>query len=479
MTAPAHDQQRDVDVAIIGAGTAGLSAYRAVKESGHSVVLIDHGPLGTMCARVGCMPSKAMLHAAMRWSTTDRLAGWDDGTAAAARDRLWRDVREMRDQLAGGTADSTREDVGADLVMGRARFAAADLLVVDDLHIRARGFIVATGSHPNLPEAFRQLGDLALTTDTLFELDTLPASVGVVGLGNVGVEIGLALARFGLSTAGFDEQHSVGGAKDPAIARRAVERLGRELPMTTGVEVRADVVDGRVRLRWREESERGGGTRDEQHATFDRVLVALGRSPNLADLDLAAAGIVWPDGQPAPIDPGTLRLGDSSIFVVGDAAPLHPLQHEAVDDGCIATRNVLALLSGSEPLRAARRTPLSIVFTDPDLAQVGIHHPELDDAATLVAEAGGDSNGRSKLLGEETNLVRLYVDRGSRRIVGASMCTTHGEHLAHLVAFAIGRELTVDELLAAPFYHPTIEELLQEALKQAICALDDDSRNPS
>lgn len=127
----------------------------------------------------------------------------------------------------------------------------------------------------------------------------------------------------------------------------------------------------------------------------------------------------------------------------------------------------LTWTNGGTPQPAVRSAPLAIVFSNPDVASVGCAFDALDAQATVVGTAEGKGNGRSKVLHAPGNLVRVYVDRASRRLLGASLVATHGEHLAHQLAWAVQREDTVDALLCMPYYHPSIEEMLQSAFKDA------------
>ena len=170
---------RKTDVVVLGAGTAGLAAYHAVRDAKRRAIVVDRGPLGTTCAREGCMPSKAALHAGRRFATADALLRPDPATRGRLRDRLWREVRTLRDDLAGGTAETTRRDLGRDLVTGHARFVAPDAIEVDGIRLEAGAFVVATGSHPMIPEDLARHGSSIatgiLTTDTLFSMRTEPS----------------------------------------------------------------------------------------------------------------------------------------------------------------------------------------------------------------------------------------------------------------------------------------------------------------
>lgn len=444
---------RRADIVVIGAGTAGLAAVDEIDRAGRSLLVVDRGPLGTTCIRVGCIPSKAVLHAGRRWTTANALAPWDPARGAAVRQSLWTEVAALRDRLVDGQVDKTRDTLGDRLIMGQARFVAPDAIEVDGVRIEAQAFVVATGSSPVVPEAIAALGPDVLTTDTLFDLETLPASLGIVGLGNIGVEIGLAMARLGVRVVGVNTKPWPAGISDPRIGECAVRTFGREMTMRLGVEARVDRGDDGFRLRIGDES-----------LVVDGLLAALGRKPNLASLDLAAAGVTWDDD--APVDGVTLRLAEARIFVAGDASAERPLLHEATDGGIIAARGALALLPGAPPADVPpRKTPLDIVFTDPDVIRVGADFADLDPERIVCGVGEGSSNGRSAITESPDNRVCVYADRTDGRLLGASAISVAGEHFAHLLALAVDRRMTAEALLCAPFYHPTFEELVQNALK--------------
>ncbi|MHB1124588.1 MAG: dihydrolipoyl dehydrogenase [Ramlibacter sp.] len=441
------------DVAVIGAGTAGSTAFREITRAGRAALWIDHGPLGTTCARVGCMPSKAVLHAAHDWSLLRELVGGAP-VAGTSADALWARARATRDALAQGAAQRTRAAAGERLLMGTARFVEPGEIDVDGQRVRARAFVVATGSRPVVPPALAALGDRLLTTDSLFELERLPRSVGVVGLGAIGLEMGLALSRLGVRVVAGDLLETVAGIADPAVRERALQRFGSELPMWLGRAMQAQATADGVRI--------SAGERSE---TVEMVLAALGRQPNVERLELARAGVAMDAKGRPQVDAATLRAGGTSVFLAGDVDPERPLMHEAADEGVIAARGALALLEGRTPAVESRRVPLAIVFSDPDVAAVGVPFDRLPADSTVVGTAQGAGNGRSRILGATDNLVRIYAERGSGTLVGASLIATHGEHLAHLLAWAIQRRESASSLLEMPYYHPSVEEMLQSALK--------------
>lgn len=445
------------DVAVIGAGTAGQSAFHEIRRAGRTALLIDHGPLGTTCARVGCMPSKAVLHAAHKFSVLRELLGSQAAMASRIANDLWRQALATRDTLAAGAANRTRQAAGSQLLMGTARFVAPSELDVDGQRIHAKAVVVATGSRPLVPGLLRELGDCVLTTDTLFARDKLPRSIGIIGAGAVGLEMAVALSRLGVRVVAADLRNAPAGIVDPDVAERALARFRDEFTLWLGKPVQVLAGPSGAEIRRGDEAE-----------LVEVVLAALGREPNVAGLDIAKAGAT-PDAQGRfAADRGTLRVAGTSIFFAGDVHPERPLMHEAADEGLIAARGALALLE-DRPIRpAARRTPLGIVFTDPDICSVGVPFDQLDPKSVVVGTAEGSGNGRSRILHAESNLVRVYARRDDGLLLGASMLAEHGEHLAHQLAWAVQRGETVRSLLEMPYYHPVVEEMLQSALKDAV-----------
>lgn len=452
------DKQLHIDVAIIGAGTAGLNAMREAKKAGKSFLLIDHGPLGTTCARVGCMPSKALLHAGSVWQGQFEAAGSrrHDPSSTSEANALWNAARRTRDMLADGAAGRTVAAAGEHLLMGRAQFVAPGTIEVDGTLVTANAFVIATGSQPVVPAFLSELQDKVLTTDTLFELDALPRSIGILGLGAIGLEIGLALSRLGVRVVAGDIKSVPAGIADPEIALRATQHFSANHNLTMWLGRKIDV--GRA----------GEGlaiSNGQDTRQVDCLLAALGRRPAVKALRLDNAGIALDgDGQPL-IDRHSMRAGSSTLYFAGDVDPDRPLMHEAADEGAIAGFN--AAHHGA-PRRFRRRAALSIVFSDPDIATVGMPFDQLDLETAVVGSASGDANGRSRILSAEQGMVRIYAERASGKLLGASLFSTRGEHLAHLLACAIQSGMTVEQMLELPFYHPTIEEMVQSALQEIL-----------
>jgi dihydrolipoamide dehydrogenase len=191
-------------------------------------------------------------------------------------------------------------------------------------------------------------------------------------------------------------------------------------------------------------------------------VAAVGRRPNSAGLGLETLGVPLDKNGMPEVDPQTMRIGDTAVLLAGDANGDKPLLHEASDEGHIAGLNA----TSNKPIVLSRRTPVSVVFCDPEIAVVGRRSSELDLDASLVGEMDFATQGRARTMQENRGLLRIYAARTEGRLLGAEMAVPAGEHMAHLLALAIGQKLSVHDLLRMPFYHPTLEEGLRTALRQ-------------
>lgn len=441
-----------LDVVIIGAGTAGLTALREVRKRSERFVIINDGPYGTTCARNGCMPSKLLIEAA---NAFHRRLAFDEfgirGAAALTADipAVLRRVRALRDRFVGHTLQAT-EGLGARSIAGRARLLGPNRIEVNGQELTTDRIIIATGSRPIVPNPWHAFGDRVLTTDTLFEQTDLGRRIAVVGMGAIGIEMAQALSRLGIEVTGFDSGCRLAGLTDESVNATLGALLRREFAVQCGSAAELFEAPDGIGIR-------------SNHAdvVVDQVVAAIGRRPNIDGLGLESLGVALdPHGMPS-VDPHTLQLADLPVFLAGDANGRLPLLHEAADEGYIAAVNAFA----AKPVGFVRRLPLAIVFADPNVAVVGARLSELDPAATVSGAVDFDDQGRARAAQRNHGRICLYAERRSGRLLGAEMCAPAGEHMAHLLALAIGRALTVNDLLRMPFYHPVLEEGLRTALR--------------
>ncbi|MES2536042.1 MAG: dihydrolipoyl dehydrogenase [Pseudomonadota bacterium] len=451
-----------VDVAVIGAGTAGLAAYRAARSHGKRVVLIEGGPYGTTCARVGCMPSKLLIAAAEAAHMLQAAPAFGvhpgsvtiDGRAVMAR------VRSERDRFVDFVLEGVEKIPSADRLRGHARFIDAGSLQVDQhTTINTASIVIATGSSPHMPAALEGIGDRLITNDDVFDWEDLPRSVAVIGTGVIGLELGQALHRLGVRVALFGRGDSIAQISDPKVLGSATAALGAELDLRLNTAVTGAVRDGDgVMLRSRNEA----GI--ESAEPYAYVLAAIGRTPNVKGLGLENTGLVLDKAGLPSFDSHTMQCGDSAIFIAGDVSLDRPLLHEAADQGRIAGDN-----AGRYPdvQPGLRRAPLTVAFTDPQIAMIGQSHRDLDQERHVIGEVSFVNQGRSRVLLQNQGLLRVYAEARSGRFIGAEMVGPRAEHIAHLLAWACQSGMTVEQMLAMPFYHPVVEEGLRTALRDA------------
>lgn len=455
-----------VDVAIIGAGSAGMSAYKAALAHTSSILVIEGGPYGTTCARVGCMPSKLLIAAAEAAHAADQAHAFGirvgavhvDGTAVMKR------VRDERDRFVGFTVDAVEGWPPEHRVRGYARFLDDHTLQVDEhTQVVAERIVIATGSRTNVPAPWRQAaGERLIVNDDVFEWTTLPDSVAVLGTGVIALELSQALYRLGVRVKLYGRSDRMGPLTDPALQVLTSQIIGDEIPVqmeAKGLRLSRDGDEILVQV-------------DDDTQRFERVLVASGRSPNLYGLDLLRTTLpIDSDGIPV-YDQETGRVGESHVFIAGDVTNELTVLHEAADSGRIAGDN-----AGRYPevRRRKRRTPLSIVFSDPQIMVAGQTHAQLSQSGVdfTVGTVSFANQGRSRVMLKNKGALHLYAASDSGQLLGAEMIGPAAEHVAHLLAWSIQRGDTVHEMLGYPFYHPVIEEGLRTGLRNLARALPD------
>lgn len=456
------------DVAIIGAGTAGMGAYRAATAHGAKTLLIEGGVYGTTCARIGCMPSKLLIAAANAAHGAREAGGFGvqvpevrvDGAAVMRR------VQAERDRFVGFVVETVEGWPQAHRLHAQARFEASGVLALSNGdRVEASRVVIATGSAPQLPGPLGALPRARVdSNDTIFEWPDLPESVAVFGTGVIGLELGQALHRLGVRVRIFGRSQRIAGITDPEVATSARQLLGAELPLTLQSELLGiDDEGASFTVCWRDAA-------GEHAERFARVLAATGRVPNIDGLNLEASNVPLDDKGLPLFDPLTGQCGEAPVFIAGDVNNEKPLLHEAADEGRIAGDN-----AGRWPdvQPGHRRTPLSVVFCEPQVVALGQSFAALcasgiDFAIGQVDFAG---QGRARVIRENAGLLRVYGAHDDGRLLGAEIIGPRAEHLGHLLAWSVQAGLTVDDALAMPFYHPVIEEGLRTALRDLAHAL--------
>jgi dihydrolipoamide dehydrogenase len=438
--------------------------------------MIEGGPYGTTCARVGCMPSKLLIAAAEAAHMLDAAPGFGvhagdkriDGVAVMAR------VRRERDRFVGFILDSVEQIPAEDKLRGHARFTGPHTLMVDDgagsvSEVDAARVVIATGSAPTRVPRLENVGPGVITSDDVFDWQDLPRSVAVIGTGVIGLELGQALTRLGVRVSVFARGGSVAQLSDPVVLRSAARVMSEELDLHFQSEVLSAVQDGiDVVLSTREGF-------DTKVGRYQYVLTAIGRTPNVFDLGLEHAGLdLGANGVPL-FDSRTMQCGTSHVFIAGDANNERPVLPEAADHGKIAGDN-----AGRYPdIRPGlRRAPLTAAFTEPNIVTLGASYKDLcapGKPKFAIGQVSFENQGRSRVMLQNKGMLRVYGEYGTGRFLGGEMIAPRGEHLGHLLAWAVQGRMTVDQMLEMPFYHPVIEEGVRTALRDLAAELAKDA----
>ena len=459
------------DIIIIGAGTAGISAYKEAIKSTDNILIINAGPWDTTCARVGCMPSKVLISSAQRMNDiqhADEVAleckAQIDTTAVISH------VRKLRDRFTAATMKDVDSWDAAHKVSGTARFINANTIEVNQTQYQAKAFILAVGSTPNMNAEWSEvLGDRYISSDTVFEIPQLPKSIAVIGSGVIAIELAQAMHQLGVETTVFARSKKVGALSSPELQTLACEIFSQAmqikfevLPETVALK-HADSELKKVSITYAE-----NGT---QSLEVDYLLSAIGRTSNLSTLSLENIDPSFHNLKQLPVHPQTKQLATLPIFIVGDAHTEKPLQHEAAYEGRMAVQSCLNL---NQAAQERDITGLSIVFSAPEMAICGQSFKQLNAQKVdfVTGRVSYERQGRALVLGKNHGAAEVFVDRHSRKLLGAELLVHSAEHMAHLLSWMISEQISVDEILKKPFYHPTLEEGLRTALRHARRQLD-------
>ena len=452
----------ELDVAIIGAGSAGLPAFRAAREHTDRIALIERGPHGTTCARVGCMPSKLLIAAAEAAHGMEKAPGFGvhPGTVRIDGEAVMERVRRERDRFVGFVLDGVEQIDPKHLVLGQARFLDDSLLEIESAKIKVQRVVIASGTSPLIPDFLQGVRDRVAVNDDVFEWKTLPQSVAVFGAGVIALELGQALHRLGVRVRLFGRSLRTGPITDPAVLQNAEQVFSTDFPFCAPVMVEnVEATENGVKVCFRKDA--NSAPEEEE---FEQILAATGRTPNLTELELGKTSVEL-DHHGIPIfNPLTMQCGNSPVFIAGDVNNTLTVLHEAADEGKLAGDN-----AGRYPKirEGQRRSPMTIVFTDPQLAVVGQSWRELQDRDFVTGRVSFEGQGRSRVMLQNRGCLHLYAERGSGRLLGMEGVGPSVEHLAHLLAWSHQQQMTLPQMLSMPFYHPVIEEGLRTALRSA------------
>ncbi|WP_245803107.1 dihydrolipoyl dehydrogenase family protein [Acuticoccus yangtzensis] len=443
--------QRDAparyDIAVIGAGSAGLTVAAAGAAFGHNVVLVERGAMGGDCLNSGCVPSKALIAAAREAYTGAALPF---GITARTEVDFAAVHAHVHDVIAGiAPHDSVErfEGLGVTVLKGEAHFTGPDSLAVTTATgtrtLRARRYVVATGSRPIVPP-IDGLADCApLTNETLFDLTRRPERLAIIGGGPIGCEMAQAMARLGASVTVI-EGAAILPREDPeaaAVVRAAMQRDGVRL------------LEGRTVTRCtRESTQKTLHLSDGSSVDADAILVAVGRRPT-TDLGLAEAGVAM-DGPAIRVD-RSLRTTNRRIYAIGDVTGGLQFTHVAGHQASLAVRAIVFRLPVSyDPAVMPRAT-----YTSPEVAQVGATEAEAKaaDPKATAWTAPLEGNDRARAERETEGFVKLVLS-GKGKLLGATIVAPHAGDLIATYQLAMAAKVKPSALASFTPAYPTYAE---------------------
>ena len=443
------------DICVIGAGSGGLSVAAAAAAFGVPVVLIEKARMGGDCLNTGCVPSKSLIAAAKHaraitharaFGISARVSGVD---FAAVH-------KHIQDVIAGIAPNDSRErftGLGVRVIAGAARFRDAETVTVDDeLEIKARRFVIATGSSPTVPPIPGIKQTPYLTNETVFDLTILPAHLIIIGAGPVGLELAQAFRRLGAQVTVLDVAQALAREDDEcaAIVLDALAEEGVDLRTNVGV-ARIEALDPGVKVVVRA----GGG---EESMTGSHLLLAAGRRADAGELGLDQAGIRYDRG--GILVDKRLKTANRRVYAIGDVAGGAQFTHLAGYHAGLVIRNALFRL----PVKVNEDIIPRVTFTDPELAHVGLCEADARSRRMRFKVLRWPYHEIDRARAERETRGHIKVITSARgRILGATIVGANAGELIATWALAVSKRLNVRTLAGMVIPYPTFAEVGKRA----------------
>lgn len=443
------------DICVIGAGSGGLTVAAAAASFGVDVVLIERGRMGGDCLNDGCVPSKAMIAAAKHAAAIREAPrfGVSAGEPRVDFSAVHDHVRGVIAAIAPNDSQERFERLGVTVIRAEARFVGKNAVEAGGRRVEARRFVLATGSSPLVPPIDGLDTVPFLTNETIFDRTETPEHLLVIGGGPVGLELAQAHRRLGAKVTVLESAKAL-AHDDPELTAIVLARLAEEgVAIRQGAKVTkaARTPDGAIELTY--ETKQG-----EETVTGSHLLVAVGRTPNLAGLDLERAGIEQ-DEDGLKVRPD-LRTTNRRVYAVGDVAGGPQFTHVANYHAGLVIRSLLFRL----PARVRKDHIPHVTYTDPELGQVGLTEREANEGGQefQVLRWPYADNDRAQTERETAGLLKLLVGRRGA-ILGAGVAGARAGELTNLFSLAVSQSLAVSDLRDFISPYPTFSEIGKRA----------------
>lgn len=440
------------DVAVLGAGPGGYVAALRAAMRGAKVCIIEEKYLGGTCLNVGCIPTKAMLHASGIFHQTLNAKQFGINVAAPKVDdtAFMKRVRKVVKGLVGGVGFLLKKR-GVEVINGRGKLTAKDTIVVNgSQEIKARSIIIATGSVPVQPDFLPWDTGKLMTTDQATTAESLPKSIIILGGGVIGCEFATVYSELGIETTIVEMLDSLVANLDTDICKATEKSLKkRNVNIMTGTKlVSVDTQDNKVTAK----------LEDGNVITAEKILVAIGRKPNIENIGLEELGIKVENGIITVDD--KCKTNIDGIYAIGDIAETMQYAHLASKMGIVAADNA----TGNDASDDRTVVPTGI-YTHPEAASVGLSETQAKKnfPNVKVAKFPYTASGIAQAYGETDGMVKLIADPKLGEILGAVVIGQHATDIIQEIAIAMKNELTIEDIANTIHPHPTFTEAVGEA----------------
>lgn len=454
--------KKPYQLVVVGGGTAGLVTAAGAAGLGARVALVERHLLGGDCLNVGCVPSKALIRCARAAADARnagvfgvRLGGDPEIDFEAIMERM----RRLRASIAPNDSAQRFRDLGIDVFIGQARFEGKDSIQVSDKTLRFSRAVIATGARADAPpiEGLRDVD--YLTNETLFSLTTLPKTLAVIGAGPIGCEMAQSFARFGSTVHLLEKSPQVLSRED-----RDAAKIVETVLVQDGVKLHCSTQVKEIRKRGDKQLillEHEGQT---EEIVVDKILVGIGRKPNVEGLGLEAVGVEYDDRQGVKVD-DFLVTSNPRIYAAGDIASKFKFTHTADAQARIVIQNALFSLGPFGRARASRLTIPWCTYTDPEIAHVGLYEEQARadglEVETLTIRL--DDVDRAILDGDEGGVLKVHVEKGKDRILGATLVARHAGEMISEITLAMSAGLGLGDIAKTIHPYPTQAESFRRA----------------
>ena len=448
------------EIVVVGAGPGGYAAAFYAADRGKKVTLVEQNPrLGGICLNVGCIPSKALLHATEIFRQTKESAhrGIEFGTPRMDLEKLRAWKESILEKLGQGIQGLAKQR-GVQVVHGRGHFEDSQTLRVETTEgqkfIRYQKAVIAVGSKPAMPSAFDLGNPRVMTSTEALEVPDVPQDLLVVGGGYIGMELGTVYAALSSNVVVLEALPSILSGVDADLVRpvaRAAQKAFKEVRVNTKV-VKMATAGKQIKVTMEIDKQ----PREE---LYDRVLVSVGRAPNLADLGLANTKVTRDDKGFIQVN-AQQQTEDPNIYAIGDVNGGALLAHRAAKEGRIAVEAMLGEPSAFEDIVIP-----AVVYTDPEVAWCGLTESEAKEKGieVKIAKFLWGASGRALTLDRPDGLTKLIIEPQSERILGVGIAGVGAGELISEGVLAVEMGATARDIADSVHPHPTLSETLMEA----------------